>query len=76
MGFAGRVRIRRGNVNYRGRADAPAAHGLAGPAGRPCPAARPGRQPQFGRRFSMKAWTPSSAEGSIMLQAMVLPASW
>ena len=28
-----------------------------------------------GGRFSLKAWTPSSAASSIMLQAMVWPAS-
>ena len=30
---------------------------------------------QAGLRLSMKAWTPSSATSSIMLQAMVRPAS-
>lgn len=30
---------------------------------------------QLGGRFSMKAWAPSSAQGSIMLQAIVAPAS-
>ncbi len=32
-------------------------------------------QRQFGGRFSMKACTPSSADASIMLQAIVRPAS-
>jgi hypothetical protein len=35
----------------------------------------PSAADQAGGRFSMKAWTPSSALGSIMLQAIVDPAS-